>query len=131
MSDLTDDEFALLEIASHGESMIPIGRWEKPLKSLAAKGMMFAADTANYVITESGRAALDGHKDDVDTAWAKAAIAAHNGAVVAQATRVSTLAVDVIAQAIRVNQKRLGAGRFAEIIVEALNKAGYEIARRP
>ena len=80
MSDLTDDEFSLLEIASHGESMIPIGRWERPLKSLADKGMMFAADTANYVITESGRAALTGHKDDVDTAWAKAAIAARNGA---------------------------------------------------
>ena len=81
MRDLTDDEFALLEIASHGESMIPIGRWERPLKALATKGLMFANDSVNYVITDGGRAALDGYKDDVDTAWAKAAIAAHNGAV--------------------------------------------------
>ena len=81
MRDLTDDEFTLLEIASHGESMIPIGRWERPLKALASKGLMFASDSANYVITESGRAALGGHKDDVDTAWAKAAIAAHNDGV--------------------------------------------------
>ena len=53
MSDLTDDEFALLEIASHGESMIPIGRWEGPLRSLAARGLMFAADTANYIMQKN------------------------------------------------------------------------------
>jgi hypothetical protein len=78
MPDISGDEFTLLEIASHGESMIPIGRWEKPLKSLAQKGMMFANDSVNYVITEAGRAALGGHKQEVDTDWAQSFVKVNN-----------------------------------------------------
>src|ERR1700722_17335069 len=78
MPDLTDDEFTLLEIASHGESMIPIGRWERPLKSLAKKGLMFANDSVNYVITEAGRTALGGHKQEVDTDWAHSFVKVNN-----------------------------------------------------
>lgn len=84
MSEISDDEFTLLEIMSHGEAMMAIGRWEKPLKSLAAKGMANPQDGFNYILTTKGREALGGHKEVVDTAWAKAAIAAHNQNIVAK-----------------------------------------------
>ena len=65
MSDISDDEFTCLMLADAGESMIPIGRWEQPVKSLAAKGLLHANDSVNYVITPSGRVALaDRHRAD-------------------------------------------------------------------
>jgi hypothetical protein len=78
MPDLTDDEFTLLEIMSHGEAMMAIGRWEKSLKSLAAKGMADPQDGFNYIITSAGRTALGGHKQEVDTDWAHAFIKVNN-----------------------------------------------------
>lgn len=57
MSEITDDEFSVLGIAKEGQSMIPIGRWEKPIKSLAEKGLLHANDSVNYVITDAGRQA--------------------------------------------------------------------------
>lgn len=59
MSELTDDEFTVLSIAINGESMLPIGRWEKPVKSLTDKGLMRCADPSNYFITDSGRQAWE------------------------------------------------------------------------
>ena len=55
---MTDDELTVLMIASQGESMIPIGRWEKPIRDLTAQGFMRCNDSANYVITEKGCAAV-------------------------------------------------------------------------
>jgi hypothetical protein len=78
MPDLTDDEFTLLEIMSRGEAMMAIGRWEKPLKSLAAKGMADPQDGFNYIITSAGRTALGGHKQEVDSDWAHAFIKTNN-----------------------------------------------------
>ena len=40
-----------------------------------------------------------------------------------------TLAVDVIAQAVRVNPRTLAAGELAERYVAALHKAGYVIIK--
>lgn len=55
---LTDDEFTVLAIAGHGESMLPIGRWEPSVKSLVAKGFLHAQDKFNNTITDAGREAL-------------------------------------------------------------------------
>lgn len=57
MSELSDDEFAVLCIANKGESMIPIGRWKEPTLSLARRGLLHANDPSNYVITAAGRVA--------------------------------------------------------------------------
>jgi hypothetical protein len=78
MPDLTDDEFTLLEIMSRGEAMMAIGRWERPLKSLAQKGMADPQDGFNYIITSAGRTALGGHKQEVDTDWANSFVKVNN-----------------------------------------------------
>ena len=56
-TDLTTDEFAVLLLADDGASMMPIGRWEKPVKALASLGLLRKADEVNYVITPAGSAA--------------------------------------------------------------------------
>src|SRR5580700_280393 len=75
---ISDDEFTCLEIMSRGEAMLAISRWERPLKNLAAKGMADPQDGFNYIITEKGRAALGGHKQEVDTDWANSFIKVNN-----------------------------------------------------
>jgi len=77
MSDLTRDELTVLLIAAEGESMMPIGRWEAPLKSLLAKGYMHANDKFNNVITPAGRAAAQRDEDDT----ARRMIEANNNVV--------------------------------------------------
>lgn len=66
MPDLTDDEYTVLLIAAQGEHMIPIGRWETPIKNLHARSLMRKIDDVNYVITQSGRDAAETreHADD-------------------------------------------------------------------
>ena len=58
---LTDDEFAVLMIASRGEYMLAIGRWESSTKNLAARGLMqlqMLNGGPQYTITDAGRAAI-------------------------------------------------------------------------
>jgi len=57
MPDLTNHEFAVLLLADDGDSLIPIGIWEKPIKTLATLGLLKKQDGANYVITPEGHAA--------------------------------------------------------------------------
>lgn len=57
MPDLTNHEFAVLLLADDGESLIPIGIWEKPIKTLTTLGLLKKNDGANYVITAEGHAA--------------------------------------------------------------------------
>ena len=52
---LSDDELVVLSIAAEGESMIPIGRWEEPVKRLVTLGYLWSADKFNNLITERGR----------------------------------------------------------------------------
>lgn len=61
--ELTDDEFTVLSIAVQGESMIPIGRWEKPILDLTERGLMRCGDSVNYFITATGRKAQDAHEN--------------------------------------------------------------------
>lgn len=63
---LSEDERAVLMIASAGQSMIPIGRWERPVLSLAAKGYLRKLDDVNFEITDAGRAASLSAEREVD-----------------------------------------------------------------
>lgn len=63
MPDLTQDELTVLLIADEGGSMIPIGRWEVPIRQLATRGFMKRLDEVNYVITEAGREAAHAGED--------------------------------------------------------------------
>lgn len=62
---LTQDEYAVLMIAEKGESIAAIGRWEKPIQSLVARGLMRANDKFNNVITDAGRVAVEKEDDSV------------------------------------------------------------------
>lgn len=64
MIDLTQDELTVLLIAAEGKSMMPIGRWEGPVKSLVAKGYLSANDKFNNVITAAGRQAANQDEDN-------------------------------------------------------------------
>jgi Flp pilus assembly protein TadG len=44
--------------------MMPIGRWEAPVKSLLARGYLHANDKFNNVITDAGRQAVSQDEDD-------------------------------------------------------------------
>ena len=66
MSSLSRDEETVLLIAAKGERMMPIGRWEAPVKTLTAKGLLATQPnpgdpTGNFncVITGAGREAAD------------------------------------------------------------------------
>lgn len=66
LAPLSSDERTVLMIAAEGQYMIPIGRWEQPIKALAARGFLHKLDDVNYVITEAGRAASNESEAD---AW--------------------------------------------------------------
>lgn len=76
---LTQDEYAVLMIAEKGESIAAIGRWEKPIQSLVARGLMRANDKFNNVITDAGRVAVEKEDDEAirDVIQANNAIAAN------------------------------------------------------
>lgn len=68
LSPLTQDEYTCLLIAAQGEYLAPIGRWEKSIQSLTAKGLMFRGDAVNYGITQEGRSAVAAAERDDDRA---------------------------------------------------------------
>lgn len=78
---LSADERAVLMIAAAGQSMIPIGRWEAPVRSLHARGFLRMIDEVNYVITATGRAASEAAEDDAvrDVIKINNRIAGHGG----------------------------------------------------
>ena len=68
---MTDDEYTVLMIAAEGESMIPIGRWEEPIRTLTLAGLMRKLDQVNYVITQAGRCAMVDEESQRDGALKK------------------------------------------------------------
>lgn len=58
MTDLTQDEHTCLLIASEGEYLAAIGRWEGPVDALVARGLMQRHDRFNNTITPAGREVL-------------------------------------------------------------------------
>ena len=81
---LTDDERTVLMITDRGESLAAIGRWEQPVEHLVEIGYLQRHDKFNNTITEAGRLALNDEQEIVDTAAAKALIAASNMRVTQQ-----------------------------------------------
>lgn len=69
---MTNDEMTVLMIAAQGEAMIPIGRWEKPIRDLTAQGLMRKLDGVNYVITDEGRRAVKTEEQQRDGDFANA-----------------------------------------------------------
>ena len=69
---LSVDEDAILQIAKEGNSMMPIGRWEEPVRSLAKRGLLSKSDEFNYFITAAGRAAIKDSEAETDRALKKA-----------------------------------------------------------
>jgi hypothetical protein len=63
MTEVTDDEFALLLIMKEGQSVAAIGRWEKPLDSLVERGLARRLDKFNNILTTEGRKACDARED--------------------------------------------------------------------
>ncbi len=61
---LTEDERTVLELGTQTH-MIPIGRWEKPIKALIARGLMEAINPVNVVTTDAGKQALENSETQV------------------------------------------------------------------
>lgn len=122
MSDLTDDELTVLMIAARDQSMIPIGRWERPVKDLAAKGLLKAMNEANYVITDMGRIAAEKEELGRDKDLARALksqrsiqtdigdFAEQAAQLLAKAARASTLATG--------NVSEVAARKWAKVILD-------------
>ena len=75
---LTQDEASVLMIAAQGQSLIAIGRWEKPIDSLVKRGLLHANDKFNNVITSKGRQAHHAHEEKIELGLANA-VARVNG----------------------------------------------------
>lgn len=56
--------------------MMPIGRWERPVDRLVARGLLERADRWNNFINAAGRAALEAHDDALFRDMADAAVRA-------------------------------------------------------
>jgi FkbM family methyltransferase len=69
---MTNDELTVLMIAAQGESMIPIGRWEQPIRDLASRGLLEKRDAFNYAITSKGMEALQAEEQQRDGEFANA-----------------------------------------------------------
>lgn len=71
-SNLTDHERAVLMLAAEGNSMIPIGIWEKPIHNLTMLGLLKKFDSVNYGITDAGRKILDTAQIEEDAEFKQA-----------------------------------------------------------
>lgn len=69
---MTNDEMTVLMIAVEGELMIPIGRWEKPIRDLEARDLMRSHDGTSYFITDKGIDALKAENAQRDGEFADA-----------------------------------------------------------
>lgn len=82
---LSETENVVLSIMATGEDLLPIGSWEAPIESLAAKGLIRKAAGGAYRITDEGRAAFAQAED----AELRGMIGEHNARV-----RESGLVID-------------------------------------
>lgn len=68
MTALTEDEHACLMIMAEGQNLIAMRdtRWYAPLMSLHAKDFCKGIGNNNYVITQRGQHALQGHEETLN-----------------------------------------------------------------
>lgn len=71
MSDLDEQEVAVLMLSEKGQSMMAIGHWEKPIDNLVQRGFLKRFDKFNHEITPEGRKALSKHESGTDEDYRK------------------------------------------------------------
>lgn len=75
LTPLTADERTVLDLAAQGQSMMPVGRWEIPVLTLARKGLLLKEDQFNYTITDEGKLVNRGYEAaqdlEIETAMRK------------------------------------------------------------
>jgi hypothetical protein len=103
VSDLSDDEFAVLLIADRGESMMPIGRWEAPVRSLLERGLLRgnptpgdSAGVYNSTITQAGRNAVQARSDADEAALRRIAQEYNSSEAEARTRTVEIAAQEVV-----------------------------------
>lgn len=69
-TELSQDEYTCLLIATEGEVMLAIGRWKPALESLAKKSFMKRVNGIQYAITDEGREAAKLREQEDDEALA-------------------------------------------------------------
>lgn len=122
---LTDDEAAVLMIANEGESMISIGRWEKPIDSLVARGLMIRHNKANAFITDAGRVAIKEREQEDDRALLEMSRQAGNTSHEARSS--CDHAAQAVVRAVRATQLMRPGGpietTLSDVLVEVRMKA--------
>lgn len=78
MSNLTDDEYTVAMLAHQGQYLAPIGRWEKPIRDMHARGLLNKIDDSNYIANQATRAALMKHEEGIDNEFRRAIEANNN-----------------------------------------------------
>lgn len=106
MSDLSDDEFTVLLIAAEGQSMMQVGRWQRPTEHLVELGLLVAHDKFNCTITPAGRAAAQEHEKKTDDATLRLGIEVHNTRV--RAKQILEEAATRLAEAAQLGQRVQG-----------------------
>jgi hypothetical protein len=108
ITEVTDDEFALLMIMAQGQSVAAIGKWEKPLDALVERGLARRLDKFNNIITTEGRKACD-TRESADTAALKSLLPQIASAQDASRGHIEA-AAQHLAQAARITAPMTGDG---------------------
>lgn len=122
---LTDDEYTVLMLVEQGQTIGPIGRWEKPVKDLHSRGLLNQFNAWNYGKTDAGSAVLAEHEKGVDIDLALVLSGTNRLAIAASEARVAAEeAAKHLANAVRISSKVTGdktevaARAWAESIVK-------------
>lgn len=111
---LTDDEYSVLMIVAEGGTIGPIGHWEKPVKALHMRGLLYQHNAWNYGKTEAGEKALAEREKEYDAQLGQILTGANALAVAASEARVAAEeSAKHLANAIRVSAKAAGQTREA------------------
>ena len=134
MTNLTDDEYAVLMIHQEGGSVAAVAWWEKPCDSLVARGLLKRHDKFNHGITTAGRQAIKEREAQDDQALRGALTGMAQKMDSAASTQASIQefvrqAADLLAQAARASSLVTGdapavsAQRWGEVIInEAISR---------
>ena len=129
MTALTSDEKTILMIAASGQPMIPVGRWENPVKSLVKKGYMqphpHAGDPTGHFnnhITAAGRQAIEDTDDEDFKALIETAGAVQHAQrkLTAHAEKIAQDLVDLARESAQVNADapRQALEKWSRVILE-------------
>lgn len=129
MLNLSDDEYVVLAIAAEGQSMMQVGRWQRPTEHLVELGYLVANDKFNCFITPAGRQAAAEHEKKTDDASLRIGVDIHNIRVTAK--RVLEEASLKLAEAAQLGQRVAGGdiGSHVEQAAQEIIRRAKEIVR--